>query len=343
VNQGSGIALNGVTGTQVTSCIFEGVGAALQESDTSSGTTLSGCQILDWGRVGLFLNGGDNIQSTNFNQHDPNTADQVTSHGIYIHSGANNVTVQGCSFSGVRYYGIQLYGQSGGTTINNILISGNQFSDDAQDIAVETAGPVISGITITGNSFYRTHGNAVTLKEGTGIHIDSNQFYDMANGAVVLGNWAPYDTGASLSGVTVNNNTYQISSGTAGRIFVATGANGSLSNVTFQGNTASGFHEVGTYQMGAINIDQVSGATVSGNTLTMASGAGAGNTCAGVWATNSSGVQITGNTVNGTSTRFAYGVYAGGLSSASSIANNNLCHCLLAGGGASTSGNVVTQ
>ena len=172
--------------------------------------------------------------------------------------------------------GIQLYGQSGGTTISNILISGNQFSDNAQDIAVETAGPAISGITITGNSFSRTHGNAVTLKEGSGIHVDSNQFYDMANGAVVLGNWAPYDAGASLSGVTVNNNTYQISSGTAGRIFVATGANGSLSNVSFQGNTASGFHEVGTYQMGAIQIDHVSGATVSGNTLTMASGAGSG-------------------------------------------------------------------
>src|SRR5207248_528460 len=101
VNQGSGIALNGVTGTQITSCLFEGVGAALQESNTSSGTSMNGCQILDWGRVGLFLNGGNNIQSTSFNQHDPNGADQVTSHGIYIHSGANNCTVQGCSFSGV--------------------------------------------------------------------------------------------------------------------------------------------------------------------------------------------------------------------------------------------------
>jgi hypothetical protein len=342
VNQGSGIALNGVSGTQVTNCIFEGVGAALQESDTSSGTSLSGCQILDWGRVGLFLNGGDNIQSTSFNQHDPNSSNQVTSHGIYIHSGASGCTVQGCSFSGVRYYGIQLYGETGGTTISNILISGNQFTNNAQDIAVETAGPTISGITITGNSFYNTQGISVTVKEGSGIHVDSNQFYNMINGAVVLGNWAPYDAGASLSSVTVNNNTYQISGGTAGQIFVATGSNGSLSNVSFQGNTASGFHEVGSYQMGAIYIDHLSGATVSGNTLTMASGAGSANTCAGVWATNASGVQITSNTVNGTSTQYAYGVYGGGLSSGSAITNNNLYHCKLAAGGASTSGNTVT-
>lgn len=341
VNQGSGLALNGVTGTVVTSCTFEGCGSALSESNTSGGSTLNGCQIRDWGRVGLFLNGGDNVQNTTFAQHDPNGSDQVTSHGIYIHSGANNCTVQGCSFSGVRYYAIQLYGQSGGTTISNILISGNQFSDNAQDIAVETAGPTISGITITGNSFYRTKGKSVILKEGTGIHVDSNQFYDMINGAVVLGNWAPYDAGASLSSVTVNNNTYQLSSGTAGLIFWATGSNGSLSNVSFQGNTANGIHEISTYQTGAIYLDHLSGATVSGNTITMASGAGGANTCAGVWATNASGVQITGNTVNGTSTQYAYGVYGGGLSS-STVANNNLYHCKLAGGGASVGTNTVT-
>src|SRR5205085_8507335 len=126
-------------------------------------------------------------------------------------------------------------------------ITGNQFMDNVQDIVVESAGPAISGISITGNSFYRTKGISVTVKEGSGLHVDSNQFYDMPNGAVVLGNWAPYDAGASLSNVTVSNNTYQISSGTAGQIFAATGANGSLSNVSFQGNTASGFHEVGTY------------------------------------------------------------------------------------------------
>ena len=103
----------------MTDCTFEGCGMATSDDGSTSGTTLLGCRIRDWGRNGVFINNGANISNTSFDQHDPNAADKVTSHAIYVH-GSDDL-IQGCSFSGVRYYAIQLYGVNGGA-ISNVRI-----------------------------------------------------------------------------------------------------------------------------------------------------------------------------------------------------------------------------
>lgn len=344
LNTGAGIELIGATATQVSSCTFDGCGVGVSDGPNTTGTTVSNCHITNWGRVGVFFNSGASVLSTMFDQHDPNAQDQVTSHGVYIHSGADNCVVQGCTFSGVRYYGIQIYGQTADTTMNNIQIIGNQFMDNAQDITVQSAGPTIAGVTITGNRFSRTHGYSVTVKSGTGIHVDNNQFYDTSNGAVVFGTWAPYDAGATLSNVSADGNTYtQISSSAPQYIFYAEGVNGTLSNVSFQGNTAQGVHENGIVQSAAIYLSQVAGANVGNNTLMMAAGAGTNAVCSGIQtSTGCSGIQVFNNTVNGTSAPLAYGFNGTGLSPTSSVTNNQFNHCKLQPGGAAASGNIVT-
>jgi hypothetical protein len=161
---------------------------------------------------------------------------------------------------------------------------------------------------------------------------------------VEVGNWASYDAGAAISGVTVDNNSYSQSGPVSPQyVFILAGSSGSLSNVSVRGNSVQSFREPGTYQAAAILVDRVQSAAVEGNTLTMASGGGSVNICAGVKvASGCTGVQVTGNTVNGTGTQYAYGVYASGLSgTGSSITNNILNRCKLETGGATSGSNTL--
>jgi hypothetical protein len=114
--------------------------------------------------------------------------------------------------------------------------------------------------------------------------------------------------------------------------------------VTVQGNSADGIQEPGTYHAAGIYLIQMSGATVANNTVTLASSGGTANVCAGVEvASGCSGLQISGNTINGNGNPYAYGVYAVGLSASSSMINNVCNHCQLVSGGATTSGNTISH
>jgi parallel beta-helix repeat protein len=281
VNSGNGVGMNNVTGTQFTRCTFEGCGTPIADGSNVSGTTVNNCRFIDWGNVGIFANGGASIRNSSFEQHDGSAQDGITSHGVYFHSNSNNCVVENCTFSGVRYYGIQMYGQDEGSTISNIRISGNRFYNNSQDIVVQTVGPAISQIYITNNSFTGTRGWPVQIKKGTDLHVDGNNFSGTQAGAVLVGDWSVYDGGSTLTNVSVDRNTYS-GGGSPQYVFFISGARGQLSNVSVQGNSVDAFREPGTYQSAAIYLQEVRGATVANNTLTMASGAGSVNICAGV-------------------------------------------------------------
>ena len=95
----------------------------------------------------------------------------------------------------------------------------------------------ISEISITDNSFSAPSSYSLLLQSGTGLHVLRNQFSDITDGAVVLGN------GGSLSNVNVDDNTYSLSFAAlpGDPIFNAIGDGGSLSNVAFRRNRIQTF------------------------------------------------------------------------------------------------------
>jgi hypothetical protein len=337
INWGAVFYLYYAPGAQITNCTFEGCGMATLDDGGTNGTVVTGCRVRDWGRNGVFCNDGATIQNTSFDQHDPNPTDKVTSHAVYIHG--NNVRVQGCTITGVRYYGIQLYGQVI-STINNTQIVGNQFSGNVRDIIVTSpsGGPTISDLTISDNSFSNTSSRSIYIQKGDRIQILRNRFDNIIDGVLWLGDWTV--GGLTVSNVTVADNDYNLSSGfTPGDpVFNALGAGGSLSNISFLRNRFYTFQShTGIY------LSQVTGATVDGNTLTMGAGLGSGSLCAGISANSGcTAVQILRNTVNGTGNANAYGVNNSGLAgTGSAVTDNILNRCKLNAGGAATSGNII--
>jgi hypothetical protein len=342
VNAGNGVGMNNATNTQFTACTFEGCGTPIADGSNATGTTVNNCRFLDWGNVGIFANAGAAIRNSSFEQHDGSAQDGITSHGVYLHSNSNNCVIENCSFSGVRYYGIQIFGQDAGSTISNVRINGNRFSNNAQDIVVQTVAPTISQISITNNSFSGTRGWPVQLKKGSDLHVDDNSFSGTPAGAVLVGDWSIDDAGGSLTNISVDRNTYSGGGTTPQYVFFLSGARGTLSNVSVQGNRVDAFREPGSYQAAAIYLEEARGATIANNILTMATGAGSVNICAGVRVGGGNSVQVTGNRVEGSGTRYAYGVYALNLANTgSAVTGNTLNHCQLLAGGASASSNTV--
>jgi hypothetical protein len=251
--------------------------------------------------------------------------------------------IESSSFSGVRFFAIQISGLDLGTPNGSVRIEKNMFSGNAQDIYVAAAGSTGSQIAIADNIFSRTRGVSVQIKQGDQIRVSRNQFKGLASGAVWVGDWSVFEEGGVLSHVTVDDNRYTQSGGVALQyVFFVSGARGSLSDVTLQGNSVDAFREPPPFQSAAIYLEEAQGALVAKNQLTMAPGAGTANVCAGVRVVSGKSVVVQENVVNGTGNLYAYGVFGTNLSHPDNkITNNTLNHCQLQAGGAAESNNQI--
>jgi nitrous oxidase accessory protein NosD len=301
-NHYKALILAGARGCLVRDCVFEGAGVGVHDADPTRGTQIRRCRFVDWGTVGVFLNGGAHVSDCRFEQNDPNLKGEKTSHGLYIHSGATDVTVEGCSIVGARKYGIQVYGEQKGTEIARVRIVNNVFKRNASHFIVggTPQGPTIRDIRIENNRFSHSDGTSVFLKKGSGILFRNNQIVDAGSIGIQVGVWAPYEPGMRLQGVRIEGNKIDWTAGrkrSAGQYGIwVLGQRGDLRDLSLLDNTIGGFSE-NEYPGGGIVLDQVQGAQIRGNRVNMPEFAGRAGSCTGIWITHSSAVEVAGNQI----------------------------------------------
>ena len=150
------------------------------------------------------MNGGETISNCQVIQTDPDRFGEKTSHGFYIHSGCDDVTIQDCTIQGARKYAAQWYGEQVGTTLTNCRMLRCTITDCANGLIVASSQPgaadvhglVIDSCVITG--VYA--GSSIAIKQGDGIRISNNRIDGNTGSSVgrsgsglYFGVWAPYD------------------------------------------------------------------------------------------------------------------------------------------------------
>jgi hypothetical protein len=341
-NEGSAILLNNTANVQVHSCSFYGAGFGLQEAPLTRGTLFTNNQVLDWGRVGYFVEGHCQVLDNLFQSTDPGPDydEFVSSHGMYIHSNAQEVTIKGNTYRGIRYYGIQIYGKDYNSTTKDILIQGNTFENNASDVYEysETNTVVYDNLQVIGNTFRNTRGPSVYLGKGTNLEISDNRFVDVGTNqgtnAIHIGSW---DSGSSVIGGKVLRNTilqtkpYSLTGIDVGTVLTQ--------NIELRDNWIEMAGRTG------IHTGRVTNLLIANNVIWMAPGNGDSDWA---WAMQideySLNAQLTGNEVYGTGTGHARGVES--LTNPSlvsgAVANNLFVGAPLPDAGALTlSGNTV--
>lgn len=202
-----GIQVFGPNDTVIQNCDFHDCMSAVFCAGTSSiskRTQVTSCRVQGWARVAFFLNGGETISNCQVIQTDPDRYGEKTSHGFYIHSGCDNVTIQDCNIVGARKYAAQWYGEQLGTTLTNSRMLRCTISDCANGLIVASSQPgaadvhglVIDHCTISG--IYA--GSSIAIKQGDGITISNNTINGNTGSSaghsgmgLYVGWWAPYD------------------------------------------------------------------------------------------------------------------------------------------------------
>jgi hypothetical protein len=302
-----GILLYQEQDTRIYSCTFFGLGQAVEEGDGVSGSIFTDNQVLDWGRVGYFVNDHCQLENNLFLQTDPGEdySPTASSHCVYIHSNAQDVTVRGNTFRGSRYYGVQIYGKDPGTLTKDILIQGNTFENNASDLICysETNTVVYQNIQVVGNTFRNTRGNGVFLGKGSDLLIADNQFVDIGNPSGIAIHMGAWDSGSAVNGGKVLRNTVlRTQPGDTQAIFLGT-------VTTQQIEVRSNWLEM--TGRNAIYVNRVTGATIADNVIWMSPGNGDNDFANAIQLDELAyQIQITGNAVYGTGTRLSRGVFA---------------------------------
>jgi hypothetical protein len=272
------------------------------DADPTRGTRIERCRFVDWGTLGVFLNAGAHVADCRFEQNDPDLKGEKTSHGLYVHSGASDVTVEHCEIAGARKYGIQVYGEQQGTEIARVRIRHNVFRRNAGHLIVGGTpnGPAIRDIRIENNRFADSDGTSIFLKKGGGLVFTGNRIVNAGGNGVQIGVWAPYEPGMRIDGVRIEKNRIEWTGGakrTGGQYGIwALGQRGRLENLALLENSISGFAD-NEYPGGGIALEQVTGAKIQGNRITMPEFAGRDGSCAGIWVKSSSDVRLTENDI----------------------------------------------
>jgi hypothetical protein len=268
-----GIQVFGPNDTSVDNCDFESVTSAVFCAGTSTiskRTKVTNCRIKGWARVAFFLNGGETISNCQVVQTDPDLFGEKTSHGFYIHSGCDDVTIQDCLISGCRKYAAQWYGEQVGTTLTNCRMlrctitgcANGLILAQSQPGAADIHGLVIDHCSITGTYA----GSSIAIKQGNGLTITNNVINGNTGASaghsgmgLYVGWWAPYDnvgSGPSVSNCEIAGN--QITG--ADRGFSSLASNGGhFSNVSVHDNYFWG---------NRVNVDVDTSAAGAGVTLT---------------------------------------------------------------------------
>lgn len=246
-----GILNFGSKGTIFEDMLFTGCAEPILDAGqpmTTANTIINRCRFFGWGRMCLFLNGGEQVTNCQLIQDDPNLYGERSSHGAYIHGGASGVLIADTTISGAKKYAIQQYSEAPGTTTTGVRLLRLKISSCANGIifahsqvgAGEIVDSVIDGCTIT-NTYA---GSAIAIKDGTGVRI-TNNVIDGNTGASAghsgagcyLGVWAPYEPGFALKDVTVMGNTIK---GCDRGVWTLPSNGGNFTNCVVQGNNVAG-------------------------------------------------------------------------------------------------------
>lgn len=165
VNLGSAIYIDQARGTEVSSCRFYECGhsvLATADSVTNAGKVflanmnVSGCEIVDWGSVGISPGADSIIRDCSFIQSAPRINDVDisgtlgTSHAIYVSGGKANTIIEGCWIYGARYFGIQWYTSTAESAAG--MVKNCHFIDCKYAGTVTADGGIIhNGFVFAGN------------------------------------------------------------------------------------------------------------------------------------------------------------------------------------------------
>jgi hypothetical protein len=304
-NHAHAVTLLRAQNSRVHDCSFFGVGVPLHEATATAGTFFTNNRVQDWGGVAYFVEGHARIENNLFEQTDPGEPFSPTgsSHALYIHSGNDEVVVRGNTFRGVRYYAIQLWGRDERTVTQNVMIEGNTFEKNADDIIVFSEANTVEyqHIRVRGNTFRDTEGWSVSMLKGTDLEVADNRFIDIRGSyAIQMGS---HDSAGFVRNSRVVDNTilYTQPRPTQG-IRVETVL---TEDVEVRNNW------IMMYGRGAIFVHRANRVTIADNVIWMGPQVGESDFAHGInlneFATN---VTITGNEVYGTDTRLARGVYS---------------------------------
>jgi hypothetical protein len=239
-NEGSGIELFGPKGTLISDCDFQGCGYPINNAGavgTTHGTQIQNCRVNGWGSVAIFCNGGEQISGCQLIQDDPDRLGERSSHGMYIHSGASDVTVSDTLIQNARKYGIQIYGQDVGTVTARVEFHRVTIKDCAYGFTISSF-PVTAAraqnVVIDGCTFSGTYnGASVSLKNGDGVQVTNNLIEGSYIG-LALGRWDPYEPGGWISNLTATGNIIR---NCETGIYALASAGGHFENVSVTGNT----------------------------------------------------------------------------------------------------------
>ena len=205
-NTGQAVQVYGPKNTLVEDCWFRGSGTAVFNAGTigtTYGTVMRRLTINGWGVIGFFLNGGDTVEDCVLIQDDPSERLERSSHGIYIHSGCDNVTVSKVLIERARKYGIQLYGQDPGTTIRDVILRDVTLRSCANGLTLQQSAPDrarVKDLTVERLIAEDIYGGpALSVKQGDGATFRDCRLACRAGvqdlTCLQMGVWAPYEPG----------------------------------------------------------------------------------------------------------------------------------------------------
>lgn len=233
-NQAANVNAHGVwiyvkENTEVINCTFKnmpGCGASVRGSTTvaSQNIIISGCQVYDCGNIGLQVSSFDGLNMTT------NIVRRCADNGIDVYGNSSETTPIGTNFSIVGntvsdcLTGIFLETVADGT------VTGNNLSDNTQNIQVNRITSQPRNITIIGNPIEGgTYGIRVQ-GDMRGVTIIGNTLRGCTDAMLRFGN----ATTANVSYVNVRNNTFVPLLTTTYIVWIG---GGTASRVTIKNNT----------------------------------------------------------------------------------------------------------
>jgi hypothetical protein len=212
-NEGTAILIHGPKDTLINDCDFQGSGYAVNNAGdpgTTYGTRVENCRVNGWGSVAIFCNGGEQVVGCQLIQDDPDRLGERSSHGMYIHSGASDVTVSDTLIQNARKYGAQIYGEKEGSTIPRVHFQRVTFKDCANGITMQNFpswAARAKDILIRDCHFLGAYnGPALSIKQGDGVDVLNCQI-DGGPVGIALGRWEGADPRGWLSDVRITANT----------------------------------------------------------------------------------------------------------------------------------------
>lgn len=202
---------------------------------------------------------------------------------------ATNITLENLNFGKTSPGGYVSLGFVTGLTVNNCILTNRVFS-----LYINNS----SNLSITNNDFTNSgysgsNGHVLNLESITGsLSVTGNTFGGATNNGIRLGNTHNITFGANTGNIQVGNQLKEISV----PIEIIGGSN----------NTITGLDLSRTVTGGYINIDNVSGITVSNNMIT--------NRNHGIILSNSSNVTIVGNDFTNSGVNGGWAMYLQSLS-----------------------------